>query len=105
MDDYNALDDDARNARAEARKVRDLETRTQEQIDLALLMDEPHGRRIAYRFLEEAGVFRMSYTQGDPHATAFKEGQRNIGNWLLSQLMKDTPEHYALMLKEKSDAA
>lgn len=104
MSEYDPLDEDARKARREDRELREREERSQEQVDIGLLMDEPHGRRIAYRLLDTAGCFRMSHTTGDPYETAFKEGCRNVGNWLLAQLMKETPEQYAQMLKENSDA-
>lgn len=90
-------------ARREERKERERETLTQEAVDLQLLMDEPYGRRIAHRLLEQAGVFRISFVEDNPHKTAFNEGARNQGNWLLSQLMKFTPEQYAQMLKENTD--
>lgn len=104
MPDYDPLDQDARTARAEDRKLREREEHTQEQVDLALLMDEPFGRRIAHRLLKQAGAFRMSFVEDNAHKTSFNEGQRNIGNWLLVQLMNDTPEQYAQMLKENQDA-
>lgn len=104
MPDYDPFDDSNRAARDEERRQREREERTQEQIDIQLLMDEPHGRRVAHRLLERAGCFRMSFVEDNPHKTSFNEGGRNLGNWLLAQLMRDTPELYAQMLKENTDA-
>lgn len=90
-------------ARRKERKERDREEFSQEQLDLQALMSEGYGRRVVHRLLDHAGVFRISHTPGDPYETAFKEGSRNQGNWLLTQLMSTTPEQYAQMLKENSD--
>lgn len=90
-------------ARREERQERQREELSQEHVDLQLLMEDAWGRRIAYRLLDNAGCFHISHTAGDPYETAFKEGNRNQGNWLLTQLMQITPERYAQMLKEHSD--
>jgi len=69
-----------------------------EQDDLRELMSLPSGQRFMRRFLEEAGVYRISFASGDPHATAFNEGRRNLGLWLISQL---SPDELALVMKDK----
>lgn len=104
MRDYDPLDSDARAQREEDRVMRDRLEKSEEQTDIAALMGEPWGRRVVHRMLGEAGVFRASYEKGDPYHTAFREGARNIGNWLLSQIISETPEQYAAMLKENSNA-
>jgi len=71
-----------------------------EQDDLRELMSLPSFQRFARRILEKSGVFRSSFVGGDPHATAFNEGQRNPGLWLIAQL---SPEELMLVLKDKTD--
>lgn len=85
------------------RDRRDREARRLEREDLAALMSEAHGRRFMHRLLGMSGVFRSSYTMGDPHHTAFREGERNVGNRLLASLIEEHAELYALMLKENAD--
>jgi hypothetical protein len=55
--------------------------------DLELIMCQPEGRRLISRILGLSGVFRLSYEKGDTHETAFREGQRNIGNILFSDIV------------------
>lgn len=92
-------------ARREQRKQMQREELSQEAVDLQTLMGEAWGRRIVYRMLDTAGVYTMSYVEGDPHHTSFNEGRRNMGNWLLSQLLALAPDEYGQMLKEHSNAA
>lgn len=100
---FDALDRNAPQTRAAERAQREREEKSLEQLDVIAMMSEPYGRRLVHRLLAQAGVFAASYTQGDPHHTAFREGARNVGNWLLAQVVAETPEQYALMLKEQSD--
>ena len=65
----------------EQRDKRDME-------DIGALLPTREGARFFARLLELCGVYRLSYEPGDTHATAFKEGQRNIGNIVLAALME-----------------
>jgi len=69
--------------------------------DLEWVMSDSRGRRVLWRLLEQAGVFRLSYT-GEAQSTAFNEGQRNIGLRLLAECLEAAPEKYALMQTENS---
>lgn len=101
---HEALDPEGPQKRAAERADRERGEMSLEQLDILWLMGEASGRRIAYRILHEAGVYRMSYVQGDPHQTSFQEGRRDIGNRWLSRFIADAPEQYALMLKENNNA-
>jgi hypothetical protein len=68
-----------------------------EQSDLKWLMGDPRGRRIARRFLERSGVWRLSYS-GEAINTAFREGERNVGLRLLGQLLRAAPEATARLI-------
>lgn len=85
---------------AEARKR---VQRQQEIGELKWLMSSPRGRRIMWRLLDLAGVYRISF---DPNAMkmAFNEGNRNLGNQLLKEVMTLCPELFPVMLKEHEDA-
>jgi hypothetical protein len=67
--------------------------------DLKWVMSNKRGRRFVFDRLEQAGVFRLSFST-DPYVTAFNEGKRNDGLQLLAQLHGHAPESYALMLSE-----
>jgi hypothetical protein len=90
-----ALDDEAR---ALAAKKAELARQTAIG-DLKWVMSNKRGRRFVFDRLEQAGVFRLSFSP-DPYVTAFNEGKRNDGLRLLAQLHDHAPESYALMLSD-----
>jgi hypothetical protein len=74
--------------------------RRQEVDDLKWLMAHKQGRRFVTRLLEKAGIYRTSFTGNSE--TFFREGMRNVGLFVLSEVMEITPEQFALMLKEQN---
>ena len=88
--------------RQDARKLNEREQRAAEIAEIAWLMDAATGRKIVFAMLTQAGVFRSSFA-GDPYTTAFNEGQRNIGLWLLSRVQNFTPAQYAIMIEEQKN--
>lgn len=90
----------------EARKASELQARLDreaEEADFRWLMSSKRGRRIVWRLLEHAGVFRSSFS---PTAMqmAFNEGYRNYGNHTLGLLHQYCPELYPQMMKENANA-
>jgi hypothetical protein len=73
--------------------------REAEEADIRWLMSSKRGRRIVWRLLEQAGVFRSSFS---PTAMqmAFNEGYRNYGNRTLALIHENCSDLYPLMLKE-----
>jgi len=69
--------------------------------DFKWLMSSKRGRRIVWRFLERAGVYRLSFNT-NAMAMAFAEGNRNEGLRLLAHLHTLCPELYAVMVKEQN---
>jgi hypothetical protein len=78
------------------------EERETEEADLKWLMGSRRGRRVVWRLLEQAGVFRSSF---NPTAMvmAFNEGNRNYGVRTLSLIHEHCPEVYLIMLKENAN--
>ncbi|OZI58715.1 Bbp19 family protein [Bordetella genomosp. 1] len=70
-----------------------------ESDDLKWLMANRRGRRIVWRLLEQAGVFRSVFST-NAMEMAFKEGNRNGGLQLMSLVLGTCPERYAEMLTE-----
>ena len=66
--------------------------------DVKWLMGHKQGRRFVTRLLDKAGVYRTSFTGNSE--TFFREGQRNLGLFVLSEVMELAPEQHAQMLKE-----
>lgn len=84
---------------AEAQKAR--ERQQQEIEDFKWLMGTVPGRRIVWRLLEKAGVFRSSFRPDN--SMAFLEGQRNIGLLLICSIHEHCPEKYHVMVKEQQE--
>ena len=67
--------------------------------DIIAVMDTHAGRRMIWRLLTHARVFTTTFN-GQSNATIFREGQRNEGVWLMTQVLEANPELYLLMQKE-----
>ena len=79
----------------QARKVE----RDQEKADFAWLMSDKRGRRFIWRMLETTGVYRSSFTGNSE--TFFREGSRNVGLKLISDIHEFAPDAYPMMLEEQ----
>lgn len=64
------------------------------------LMQHQDGRLMMWDMLSECGVFQTTHQGESTHASAFNEGQRNVGLKLFLRLMKLCPDQYATMQKE-----
>lgn len=90
-------------ARADAELKARLARETEEG-DIKWFMSSKRGRRIVWRLLDRAGVFRLSFNT-NAMAMAFAEGNRNEGLRLLSQVHALCPELYPVMVKENANDA
>lgn len=95
---YNAGDEDQVATKAKSAKQKDKQA-TQ---DLKWIMSDARGRRFVWALLERCGIYRSSYLagRGQPAATAFHEGERNVGLETLARLLRETPKAYAAMTEE-----
>jgi hypothetical protein len=73
-----------------------------EESDLKWLVSTKRGRRIVWRLLEQAGVFRMSFNT-NALQMAFSEGMRNYGNRTLAALQDVSPDSFVMMMKEAKE--
>ncbi|HHT1685082.1 TPA: hypothetical protein ACTYOT_003257 [Raoultella ornithinolytica] len=79
------------------------EIRHQRDIDdIRFVMDSAQGRRVIWRVLEQGKVFSSCFA-GDPHVTAFNEGQRNLALALFQRVMAHCPEQYLKMAAEANE--
>lgn len=92
--DLNRL---AREAEAEEAGAR--ERRRKELEDLRWWLGHPQGRRIAARLLEQTGLYRSSFNHSGS-VMAFQEGKRDIGLFIMSELLDASPDGYMKLLKE-----
>lgn len=66
--------------------------------DLKWLLSSPRGRRIAWRLLDGAGLYRSSFTGNSE--TFFREGERSVALKFKAAAQKASPNDYNLMLQE-----
>ncbi|HBR3904197.1 TPA: hypothetical protein L9T70_001445 [Klebsiella pneumoniae] len=76
--------------------------RENELNDLRLICETEYGRRFIWRLIEQAGVWRTTYT-GEALSAAFAEGKRNTGLKVFSDVMEACPDQYLAMAKEASE--
>jgi hypothetical protein len=72
----------------------------QDAADFKWLMDSKRGRRLMWRLLEQAGVFKSSFDTSALRM-AMLEGQRNYGLCWLNEIMASAPDKFQLMLTEQ----
>lgn len=100
--DYRPLDLDAqaeregKSAEAIAKQIE------QEGLDWTWLLNDQRGRRIVWRLLSGAGVFKAVFQPGDPHVTSFRDGMRNQGLSVLNLVFVHAPDAFARMQKENA---
>lgn len=99
MSTYDPTDIRAQDrARADAATQRRL-SRDTEESDLKWLVKTKQGRRVVWRLLEQAGVFRMSFNTNSMQM-AFNEGNRSYGNRVMAMLHTHCPEAFVQMMNE-----
>ena len=94
MQDLDPEQQAAAEQAAEARRV--------EIEDLKGILNSKPGRRFMWRLLERAGVYRTSFNNSGS-ITAFNEGRRDIGLFLLNEIHEVAPELYLVMLKDRTE--
>jgi hypothetical protein len=68
--------------------------------ELQAILCTSGGSAFARRLLAECGVYRTSFA-ADPHVTAFNEGRRQMGLWLLAELAEAEPNVAWLITPQK----
>lgn len=58
------------------------------------------GRKFFWRFLELTHIFEISWVPGSFDSTAFREGERNVGQRMLADIVRVAPEAWLEMMKE-----
>lgn len=56
--------------------------------DYKLLFESEAGQRVLYDILKQCHFMTTSY-QGDLHDCVFREGERNVSNYILTMLKQD----------------
>ena len=102
MTSYDPLDIKSQERAQEDRELRDRVERENEGEDIKWLMSDKRGRRVLWRLMDQAGVFRSSFNT-NAMAMAFAEGNRNYGLRILSMIHTNCPRQYPVMMKENTN--
>lgn len=86
-----------REAELEERTAREI--RKQEVADLKWLMGNVQGRRITWRLLDRAGIYRSSFNHSGS-LMAFAEGKRDMGLFLLAEVGEASPNGLLKLIAE-----
>ena len=60
--------------------------------EFANVMRQPQGVRFIRQLLQFSGVWSASYAGGDTLATAYNEGRRSMGLYIMELVRAQTPE-------------
>lgn len=86
---------------ANAESQKDYDRRRDREIDdLGKILKLPEGRRLILRILVETGAVNKASFSLNSMQTAFNEGKRDIGLWLLKDVDLAEPMAYSQMLRE-----
>jgi len=88
----------AREKAAKAERV----SRDTEEDDIKWMMGSRRGRRVIWRLLEHAGVYRSTFNT-NAMAMSFAEGNRNGGLRMMQMIHSLCPELYPTMVKENTN--
>lgn len=58
----------------------------------AVFLSGPTGRKVLYEILTWAHMFRPAFVPGDPFATHYRDGERNLGLKILAALHAEPVE-------------
>lgn len=102
MSEYDPTDVNAQEQARESQDREGKQSKDTEESDLKWLMRNKQGRRIVWRLLEKAGVFRSVFNT-NAMAMSFAEGHRNYGLQTLTLIHLACPELFPVMLKENTN--
>lgn len=68
--------------------------------EIRKVMQSSPGRQWMYGLLERCHCYSTSFIAGAPDASAFREGERNIGLQLLIDIQNAAPDLYLTMIQE-----
>ena len=84
-----------------AEELRAKLARDRELDDLRWLVGHAQGRRLVWRLLEQAGIYRSSFSPNG-QLFAHQEGRRSLGCWLLQEITEASPDAYPRLLLERA---
>lgn len=74
---------------------------SQELEDFKALMALPEGRRVLRTLVTYSGLLGPVHNPGDSHGTAYNDGLRRMGMFVLDMARQADPENYTILLLPK----
>ena len=102
MAEYDPTDIEANAWAARQSEDREKALTSQWESDIQWLMGGKRGRRVVFKVLDDAGVFRTTFN-ANALWMAFNEGKRNVGLTLIDAINSVCPETYQIMLQERGE--
>ena len=102
MAEHDPYDEEGIALKKNKRQSTDRVVRAQWDSDVRRLMGQRWGRRVAYRFLDEAKVTKPVFHQNNS-VMSHLEGRRDLGLFLYDAIERACPETFSLMMKEHHD--
>lgn len=97
--DKHFASDTGDEAQVEQAKLISDTSRTQDDEDVKSLMQTSFGRRVLRRILSECRLYHSTSRGEDTNTSAFYEGRRSIGLFILSILQAE-PQFYIMLQQE-----
>lgn len=94
--EFDEEEDPAELERRKIRQQQDLES----HLVLRDILRTYEGRQYLWRIIEKTGVFLISFKPGEADTTAFNEGRRNVGLFVLNEIMAVDQKLFAQMQAE-----
>jgi len=82
-------------------KIKVKNAKRQDILDLQNILAQKWGRRVIWKYLEFCKIFTTSMTGNN--WTYYNEGQRNVGNKILADVMEANPDAFIQMSKESKE--
>lgn len=86
--------------KAKADKVEAARKRAEFELALLSVMNTTDGQKVLRELLRRTHIYAISLVYGDATATAFREGERNIGLSLLGDMNAVAPELTGAIMRE-----
>jgi len=71
--------------------------------DWGTMLESPAARRIIWEILEHARTFGSSFDE-NPHRMSYNEGQRAVGQYIYTEIMRNCPERFLQAQNEMNSA-
>lgn len=88
-----------KNDQSESEKIRQRKIERQ-QSDMRKTLNTTEGRRVIWRFLNDAAPFQSPFVPGDPYATALMIGKKEVALKMYAEIEANQPELLQAMRRE-----